>query len=150
VRSSCWRCVGTTRYGLSYRDGEELLAERDIAVDHVSVFGWVHRFTALLIDAARPCRHAPGDRWFVDETCITIAGRWVSLYRAIGQDGQVIDVLISQKRPTGQSAPGRSWSGTLTRCGAVATVVLPDGRPIAVTRPRTAEHAYRRHRQHGT
>ena len=50
------------RYGLSYRDVEELLAERCIAVDHVSVYRWVQRFTLLLIDAARPCRHAPGDR----------------------------------------------------------------------------------------
>jgi hypothetical protein len=47
---------------------EELLAERGIDVDHVSVYRWVQRFTPLLIDAARPCRHCPGDRWFVDET----------------------------------------------------------------------------------
>jgi transposase, IS6 family len=86
------------RYGLSYRDVEELLAERGITVDHVTVFRWVQRFTPLLIDAARPCRHAPGDRWFVDETYVKVAGRWVYLYRAIDQFGQVIDVLISQKR----------------------------------------------------
>jgi transposase, IS6 family len=56
------------RYGLSYRDVEELLAERGIEVDHVTIYRWVQRFTPLLIDAARPCRHVPGDRWFVDET----------------------------------------------------------------------------------
>jgi transposase, IS6 family len=56
------------RYGLSYRDVEELLAERGITVDHVTVYRWVQRFTPLLIDAARPCRHTPGDRWLVDET----------------------------------------------------------------------------------
>jgi transposase, IS6 family len=39
---------------------EELLAERGIAVDHVTIYRWVQRFTPLLIDAARPCRHAPG------------------------------------------------------------------------------------------
>jgi transposase, IS6 family len=50
------------RYGLSYRDVEELLAERGITVDHVTVYRWVQRFTPLLIDAARPCRHTPGDR----------------------------------------------------------------------------------------
>src|ERR687884_2253310 len=72
------------RYGLSYRDVEELLAERGIEVDHVTVYRWVHRFTPLLVEAARPCRHAPGARWFVDETC-QIAGRGVSLYRAIDQ-----------------------------------------------------------------
>src|SRR5437868_10753739 len=52
----------------------------------------------LLIDAARPCRHAPGDRWFVDETYARIVGRWVYLYRAIDQFGQVIDVLVAEKR----------------------------------------------------
>ena len=58
------------RYAMSYRDVEELLAERGIQVDHVSVYRWVQRFTPLLIDAARPCRHIPGDRWFVDETAL--------------------------------------------------------------------------------
>jgi transposase, IS6 family len=42
------------RYGLSYRDVEELLAERGITVDHVTIYRWVQRFTPLLIDAARP------------------------------------------------------------------------------------------------
>jgi transposase-like protein len=55
------------RYNLSYRDVEELLAERGVGVDHGTVYRWVQRFT-LLIDAARPCRHAAGDRWFVEET----------------------------------------------------------------------------------
>ena len=56
------------RYGLSYRDLEELLAERGIEVDHVTLYRWVQRFTPQLIDAARPCRHLAGGRWFVDET----------------------------------------------------------------------------------
>lgn len=86
------------RYGLSYRDVEELLAERGIDVDHVTVYRWVQRFTPLLVDAARPCRHCPGDRWFADETYVKVAGRWVYLYRAIDQFGQVIDVLVSEKR----------------------------------------------------
>ncbi|HEY6422960.1 MAG TPA: IS6 family transposase [Pseudonocardiaceae bacterium] len=86
------------RYGLSYRDVEELLAERGVQVDHVTVFRWVQRFTPLLINAARPCRHAPGDRWFVDETYVKVSGRWIYLYRAIDQFGQVIDVLVSEKR----------------------------------------------------
>jgi transposase, IS6 family len=58
----------------------------------------VQRFTPELIDAARPTRHVAGDRWFVDETYLKVAGRWVYLYRAIDQHGQVIDVLASQKR----------------------------------------------------
>ena len=55
------------RYGLSYRDVEELLAERGIEVDHVTIYRWGQRFTAEFIEAARPCRRLPGDRWFVDE-----------------------------------------------------------------------------------
>ncbi len=58
----------------------------------------MQRFTRLLIDAARPCRHVPGDRWFADETYVKVAGRWVYLYRAIDQYGQIIDVLVSEKR----------------------------------------------------
>jgi transposase, IS6 family len=53
---------------LSYRDVEELLAERGVEVDHVTVYRWVQRFTPLLAEAARPCRHAVGDHWQVDET----------------------------------------------------------------------------------
>jgi transposase-like protein len=52
------------RYGLSYRDVEELLAERGVEVDHVTIYRWVQRFTPLLIDAARPCRHTVGGPLF--------------------------------------------------------------------------------------
>ncbi len=86
------------RYGLSYRDVEELLSERGIEVDHVSVYRWVQRFTPLFVETARPWRHAPGDRWFVDETYVKVAGRWCYLYRAIDQFGQVVDVRLSERR----------------------------------------------------
>src|SRR3954463_564081 len=71
------------RYGLSYRDLEELLAERGIEVDHVTLYRWVQRFTPLLIDAARPVRQEAGDRWFVDETYGKVAGVWSYVYRAV-------------------------------------------------------------------
>ena len=51
------------RFGLSYRDIEELLAERGVEVDHVTIYRWVLRFTLLLADAPRPCRHALAGRW---------------------------------------------------------------------------------------
>lgn len=86
------------RYGLSYRDVEELLAERGIEVDHVTLFRWVQRFTPLLVDAARPCRHRAGGRWFVDETYVKVAGRWRYVYRAVDQHGQIVDVYVSVRR----------------------------------------------------
>jgi IS6 family transposase len=86
------------RYGLTYRDVEELLAERGIDVDHVTIYRWVQRFTPLVIDAARPCRHSVGDRWFVDETYVRVAGVWRYVYRAVDPHGQVIDVNVSKRR----------------------------------------------------
>jgi transposase-like protein len=85
-------------FGLSYRDVEELLAERGIEVDHVTVYRWVQRFAPLLAEAARPCRHSVGDRWQVDETYVKVAGHWRYVYRAIDQFGQVIDVFVSPRR----------------------------------------------------
>jgi transposase-like protein len=86
------------RFGLSYRDVEELLSERGVEVDHVTVYRWVLRFAPLLAEAARPCRHAVGDRWQVDETYVKVAGQWRYVYRAIDQFGQVIDVFVSARR----------------------------------------------------
>jgi len=86
------------RFGLSYRDLEELLAERGIEVDHVTLFRWVQHFTPLLVDAARPCRQAVGVWWFVDETYVKVAGRWRYVYRAVDREGQVIDVYVSARR----------------------------------------------------
>jgi IS6 family transposase len=71
------------RFGLSYRDVEELLVERGVEVDHVTIFRRVQRFTPLLADAARPCRHRVGDRWQVDETYVKVAGQWRYVDRAL-------------------------------------------------------------------
>ncbi|GAA1569876.1 IS6-like element IS6100 family transposase [Dactylosporangium maewongense] len=86
------------RFNLSYRDVEELLVERGVEVDHVSVYRWVQRFTPLFADAARFCRHSPGDMWHVDETYVRVNGVWRYVYRAVDQYGQVIDVLVSARR----------------------------------------------------
>jgi len=111
------------RHGLSYRDMEELLAERGIAVDHVTIYRWVQRFTPLFADAARPHRHATGDRWFVDETYVKVAGRWRYLYRAVDQYGQVIDVLLSEQRDT---AAARRFFTHALRYGPAPVEVTTD------------------------
>ena len=109
------------RYGLSYRDVEELLAERGVEVDHVTIYRWVQRFTPLLIDAARPCRHSVGDRWFVDETYVKVAGAWRYVYRAVDQWGQVIDVYVSARRDI--AAARRFFSTAMTAHGTPDEIV---------------------------
>src|SRR5712691_12948642 len=109
------------RFGLSCRDVEELLGERGIEVDHVTVYYWVQRFTPLLADAARPCRHAVGDCWYVDETYVKVAGRWRYVYRAVDQDGQIIDVYVSARRDT--QAARRFFTTALRDHGEPAEVV---------------------------
>ena len=85
----------------------------------------VQRFTPEFIEAARPCRHAPGDRWFVDETYLKVAGTWTYLYRAVDQYGQVIDVLLSGRRDL---AAARRFTRAL-RAGTVPVEVTTDRAP---------------------
>ena len=114
------------RYGLSYRDVEELLAERGVTVDHVTIYRWVQRFTPEFVEAARPCRHAPGDRWFVDETYVKVSGQWAYLYRAVDRHGQVIDVLLSIRRDL---AAVRRFFTRAMRAGAFPAEVTTDRAP---------------------
>ena len=116
------------RYGLSYRDVEELLAERGIEVDHVTVYRWVQRFTPLLADAARFARHSPGDRWFVDETYVKVNGVWRYVYRAIDQHGQVIDVLLSARRDA--AAARRFFTRALRTLKVIPSEVVTDAAPV--------------------
>ena len=109
------------------QDVEELLAERDITVDHVTIYRWVQRFTPEFIEAARPCRHAPGDRWFADETYVKVAGAWTYLYRAVDQHGQVIDVLLSARRDL---AAARRFFTRALRAGTVPAEVTTDRAPV--------------------
>jgi transposase-like protein len=110
-----------------YRDVEELLAERGIEVDHVTVYRWVQTFTPEFIDAARPARHATSDRWFVDETYVKVAGRWTYLYRAVDQHAQVIDVLVSARR---DRAAARAFFVLALTCGPAPTEVTTDRAPV--------------------
>jgi len=114
------------RYGLSYRDVAELLAERGVGVDHVTSYRWVQRFAPLLIDAARPSRHCTGDRWFVDETYVKVAGRWRYVYRAVDQLGHVIDVLVSDRRDT---AAARRFFAVCLTAGQSPREVTTDRAP---------------------
>ena len=125
------------RFGLSYRDVEELLAERGIDVDHVTIHRWVQRFSPLLVDVARFARHRVGDRWHVDETYVKVAGRWVYLYRAVDQFGQVIDVYASTRRDG--KAARQFFHRARTSTGVTPAEVITDRAP---TYPRVLDEMW--------
>ncbi len=86
------------RFRLSYADVAEWLAERGISVDPSTIYDWVQAFTPSFIEAARRHRHPIGHTWRVDETLFKIDGRWRYAFRAIDENGQSIDVLLSDHR----------------------------------------------------
>jgi hypothetical protein len=101
------------RYGLSYRDVEELLAERGISVDHVTIYRWVQTFTSEFIDAARPARHAVRDRWFVDEVRHEALVRREALETEGGASPPrrvVAAALVGAERSPIRETPGRAGS----------------------------------------
>src|ERR1700747_3217759 len=88
------------RFSLSYRDVEELLAERGLLVDHVTVWRWVQRYAPEIQRRLRSRLKATNDSWRVDETYVRVKGKWVYLYRAVDSTGSTIDCLLSAKRDT--------------------------------------------------
>ncbi len=86
------------RYRLSYADVVEWLAERGLTVDRSTIYRWVQRFLPLFLTTARVYRRPVGSTWRVDETYTRLNGAWTYMYRAIDQDGQVVDAYFSQRR----------------------------------------------------
>ena len=76
------------RFSLSYRDVEELLAERGLHADHVTVWRWVQRYAPEMERRLRPRLRPTNDSWRVDETYIRVKGKWRYLYRAVDSTGQ--------------------------------------------------------------
>ena len=85
------------RFSLSYREVEELLAERGLLVDHVTVWRWVQRYAPELERRLRSRLKPTSDSWRVDETYVRVKGKWVYLYRAVDSTGATIDFLLSAK-----------------------------------------------------
>ncbi len=86
------------RFCLSYRDVEELMAERNLHVDHVTIWRWVQRYAPELNRRCRPEVRMTNRSWRVDETYLRVAGKWTYLYRAVDSTGATIDFLLSARR----------------------------------------------------
>ena len=86
------------RYSLTYRDLEEIMAERNLAVDHVTIWRWVQRYAPVLNQRIRRELRRPNRSWRVDETYLKLAGNWAYLYRAVDSAGEIIEFMLSPKR----------------------------------------------------
>ena len=86
------------RFSLSYRDLEELMAERGLSVDHRTVWRWVQRYVPELDRRVRRELRRTGTSWRVDETYVRVAGRWMYLFRAVDSAGATLDFYLSEKR----------------------------------------------------
>jgi IS6 family transposase len=89
-----WYC----RYPLSYRDLEEMMAERGVEVDHSTIHRWVLKFSPELEKRIRPFLNPTNDSWRVDKTYIQGKGTWKYLYRAVDSEGNTLDFMLSAKR----------------------------------------------------
>ncbi len=85
------------RFGLSFRDVEDLLAERGITVSYETVRRWTDHFGPMIAADLRKRRPKPCTTWHLDEVYLKIAGRMVYSWRAVDAEGEVLDVLVQSK-----------------------------------------------------
>src|SRR5437764_7474869 len=112
------------RFTLSYRDVEELLAERGLDLSYETIRRWVLKFGPLLARGLRQQRPRPGDRWHLDEMVVRIAGRRMYLWRAVDQEGEILDVLVQSRR--NKRASVRLMRKLLRKHGFAPKVVVTD------------------------
>src|SRR3954468_22210307 len=86
------------RYSLSYRDLQEMMAERGLSIDHVTIWRWVQRYAPVLNQRIRRELRWPNRSWRVDETYVKVAGHWAYLYRAVDSAGATIEFMLSPHR----------------------------------------------------
>jgi putative transposase len=85
-------------FSLSLRDVETILAARGVVVSYESIREWSLRFGRLFANALKRRRPRPGDKWFMDEVFLRIGGKLHYLWRAVDQDGHVLDILVQSRR----------------------------------------------------
>lgn len=100
-------------YDISYRDVEQMLAERGVEVDHTTTYGWVQAYAPETEMRLRWQWRCPrSGSWRVDETYVKVGGRWRYLYRALDKQGNTIDFYLS---PTRSAAAAKRFLGKALR-----------------------------------
>ncbi|MDP9313207.1 MAG: IS6 family transposase, partial [Chloroflexota bacterium] len=112
------------RFNLSFRDVEDLLAERGVVVSYETIRQWTRKFAQTYSNHLRQRRARPGDKWFLDEVFLKINGKTHYLWRAVDQDGNVLDILVQSRRNKG--AAKKFFRKLLKGCQYVPRVLITD------------------------
>jgi putative transposase len=112
------------RFPLSFREVEELMLERGIVVSYETIRRWCVKFGQTYASALRRRQPKPGDQWHLDEVFIKINGRLQYLWRAVDQDGHVLDILVQNRRD--KAAARGFFRRLLTKTRTVPRVIITD------------------------
>jgi putative transposase len=112
------------RFSVSYRDIEVLMAERGVTVTYESIRAWCYKFGRDYAKRIRARRGQLGDTWYLDEVYLKIDGRLQYLWRAVDQDGSVLDILVQPRRD--KKAAARFFKRLLRGSRYVPRVVVTD------------------------
>jgi putative transposase len=112
------------RFPLSFREVEEMMLERGVVVSHETVRQWCAKFAQTYANELRRRRPRPGDKWHLDEVYIKINGKCHYLWRAVDQDGNVLDILVTSRRDA--KAATRFFRKLLTGWQYVPRVLVTD------------------------
>jgi transposase-like protein len=112
------------RFTLSYRDVEDLLVERGLEVSYETVRRWVLKFGPPIARNLRQLRPRPSPRWHLDEMVVRIAGKRMYLWRAVDDEGEVLDVLVQRRRD--KAAAGKLMRKLLKKQGFAPTMITTD------------------------
>jgi putative transposase len=96
------------RYGVSYRDLEEIMEERGVKVDHATLNRWVIDYSPLITAEVKKRKRAVATSWRMDETYVKVKGKWVYWYRAVDKFGDTIDFMLSEQRDETAATPRSS------------------------------------------
>jgi putative transposase len=121
IRHAVWLYV---RFTLSFRDVEDLLAERGLNVSYETVRRWVMKFGPLFARELRPRRYRPTSVWHLDEMAVLIGGKQFWLWRAVDDEGEVLDLLVERRRD--KRAAAKLMRKLLKKQGFAPKVLITD------------------------
>ena len=112
------------RFSLSYRDVEDMLAERGIDVTYETVRRWALKFGLIIARKLRRGRQRPDGRWHLDEVFVSINGRQFYIWRAVDGEGEVLDILVQPRRD--RKAALKLMRKLLKKQGVTPTTIVTD------------------------